>query len=159
MLSALIYIHDVTCAVVEQHHKPFQYCHSCITVVWMHEVKLFKCLSIASGKTFQVFQAVFFPIPQNAETVSQPVNACMELVQILGSISVATSWTGIYRKLDLVPNANHSSSELISLNLAIANTTTSVSTVRTHNCLLLHESVTCVSISRGAQDIVSISCI
>ena len=30
---------------------------------------------VTSRKDFQVFQAVFFPLPENVETVSQPVKA------------------------------------------------------------------------------------
>jgi len=32
--------------------------------------------SFTSGKDVQVFQAVFFPLPANADTVSHPVEAC-----------------------------------------------------------------------------------
>ena len=30
---------------------------------------------VAFGNAFQIFQAVFFPLPANVETVSQPVTA------------------------------------------------------------------------------------
>ena len=42
------------------------------------KIKSLKCLenvSVISGNDFQAFQQVFFPLSQNAETVSQPVKA------------------------------------------------------------------------------------
>ena len=52
---------------------------------------------LALENTFHVFQAAFFPLSSNAETVSHPVNAwktCKVLI-IIGSILLATLWIGM----------------------------------------------------------------
>ena len=53
--------------------------------------------AVTSGKTFHVFHAVFLPLPANDDVVSHPVNAwnTWRVAQILGTIAVATLWTGI----------------------------------------------------------------
>ena len=48
----------------------------------------------------------FLPLPQKEETVSHPVSEWNigRVAQNQCSISATTSWTGIYRKFDPVPN-------------------------------------------------------
>jgi hypothetical protein len=92
--------------------------------------------SVTSGYSFHVSVAVFLPLPPKQETVSHPVNAwkngsdqerCFPRVR-------AISWAAIYLRCVPDPNATHSSRVLASLcrwwTDAMANTSTSVSTVR-----------------------------
>ena len=67
------------------------------------------------GKLCQVFQAVFFPIPPNGDTVSFSVRAWKSdiVLRISGPIASTSWWTGMYLKFAPVPKATHSSSRLI----------------------------------------------
>ena len=61
--------------------------------------------SVTSGYTFHVSQAVFSPLPPNADTVSHPVKAWKmgRTVDFRGSIVWEISWTAIYLKLGPFP--------------------------------------------------------
>ena len=63
----------------------------------------------------QVFQAVFFPLPPNGDTVSFSVRAWKTgiVLRISGPIASTSWWTGMYLKFAPVPKATHSSSRLI----------------------------------------------
>ena len=89
ILSAIIYIHDVTCAVVEQHHEPFQYRHSCVTDVRMHEVKLFKCLS-SLRKNLPHFPCSLFANTTKCRKLMH--GTCTIIARILHILQVGFSW-------------------------------------------------------------------
>ena len=61
------------------------------------------------GAQDQVYQAVLFPLPAHAETVSHPVNGWKtgRVAQVLGSSLVTTLCTPMYLKLVSVPRASH----------------------------------------------------
>ena len=87
---------------------------------------------VTSDKDFQVFHAVFFPLPEKADTVSHPVKArkTRSVRHCVGVIVAAISSIAMYQMLDLTPKETHSSSGAILQNERTANTTTSISTVR-----------------------------
>ena len=71
--------------------------------------------SMTLGKLCQVFQAVFFPLPPDENTVSFSVRARKTgiVLRISGPIASTSWWTGMYLKIAPVPKATHSSSRLI----------------------------------------------
>ena len=66
-------------------------------------------------KLCQVFQAVFFSLPPNGDTVSFSVMAWKTGIVLGISRPIASTswWTGMYLKFAPVPKATHSSSRLI----------------------------------------------
>ena len=71
--------------------------------------------SMTFEKLCQVFQAVFFPLPLNGDTVSLSVMAWKtgKELRISWPIVSTSWWTGMYLKFAPVPKATHSSSRLI----------------------------------------------
>ena len=90
--------------------------------------------SVSSGNEFHVAHAVFFPRPTNADTVSHPVSAWNTgwASDFADPKQAAIWWAAKYRRCFPVPNAIQTSLSAGSVSATItANTTTSVSTVRT----------------------------
>ena len=106
---------------------------------------------VTSDKDFQVSHAVFFPLPEKADTVSHPVKArkAGSVRYCVGVIVAAISSIAMYWILDLTPKATHSSSGAILQNEPTANTTTSISTV----CMVtfLHPFCTAFATCRSSQ--------
>ena len=88
---------------------------------------------VSTGKEFHVDQAVIFPCPTKAETMSHPINAWNKRSAryFVGPRWVHTLCAAKYRKLLPFPNASQTScsGDTVSANIT-TNTTTSVSTVR-----------------------------
>ena len=98
----------------------------------------FTKVCVAFGNAFQIFQAVFFPLPANVETVSQPVTAYQNsrARQFSSFKTAAYVWIGRYLRFWPTPIPIHSSSRFNKKKWYNATTTTSLSTVMIDSFLI-----------------------
>lgn len=128
--SCLIDFHFRTCSVIKKNDESLEDVHSSVALSGLSH-KRWKD-DVTSGYESHVFHAVFLPLPEKEETVSQPVMAWNigGAFDFSGPKLESISWTGRNLRFSPSPKAIYNSEVLNVCETAITITTTSVSTVR-----------------------------